>query len=157
VTAATISPATGRRHGVTRVRQTWQVPRSSYRAANAATTAEPRPGPALRRGPKPVVAGAELLAAVQADPERSPWAGEGHRKVWARLRTRDRIRVARKRVLRLMREHHLPSPHRARARPEARHDRRITTDAPNVMWATDATQVTAARDGKAWLFGVVEH
>lgn len=67
------------------------------------------------------------------------------------------IRVARKRVLRLMREHHLLSPHRARPRPEAQHDRRITTDAPNVVWAIDATQVTTVQDGKVWLFGVVEH
>ena len=29
--------------------------------------------------------------------------------------------------------------------------------APNVMWATDATQVTTVRDGKVWLFGVAEH
>ena len=25
------------------------------------------------------------------------------------------------------------------------------------MWAIDATQVTTVRDGKVWLFGVVEH
>ena len=56
-----------------------------------------------------------------------------------------------------MREHSLLSPHRARRRPEAAHDRHITTAAPNIMWATDATQVTTVRDGKVWLFGVAEH
>jgi putative transposase len=25
------------------------------------------------------------------------------------------------------------------------------------MWATDATQIATVRDGKVWLFGVVEH
>ena len=69
----------------------------------------------------------------------------------------DGIRVSRKRVLRLMREHSLLSPHRARTRPQAPHDRQITTDAPNVMWAIDATQVITVQDGKVWLFGVVEH
>src|SRR5215207_718440 len=77
--------------------------------------------------------------------------------IWARLRAIDGIRVSRKRVLRLMREHALLSPHRARPRPEAPHERRITTEAPDVMWATDATRTTTVRDGKAWLFGVAEH
>ncbi|WP_205082715.1 DDE-type integrase/transposase/recombinase, partial [Paracraurococcus ruber] len=65
--------------------------------------------------------------------------------------------VARKRVLRLMRKHHLLSLHRARARAEASHERQIITTAPNVMWAIDATQVTTVQEGKVWLFGVVEH
>ena len=77
--------------------------------------------------------------------------------MWARLRVLDGLRVARKRVLRLMRENALLSPHRARPRPEQTHDRRIVTEAPNVMWAIDATQITTARDGKVWLFGVAEH
>jgi transposase InsO family protein len=152
------SPATGRRYGVARVCQAWQVPRSSFYAAQQAGVAEagPRPSPA-RRGPQPVIPDEELLAAIRADLARSPWTGEGHRKVWARLRTLDGIRVSRKRVLRLMREHSLLSPHRARTRLEAAHDRPIITAAPNVMWATDATQVTTVRDGKVWLFGVAEH
>jgi putative transposase len=45
----------------------------------------------------------------------------------------DGLRVARKRVLRLMREHALLSPYRQRSRPAEVHDRRITTDAPNLM------------------------
>ena len=69
----------------------------------------------------------------------------------------DGIRVSRKRVLRLMREHALLSPHRARPRPQAPHERRIITEAPDVMWATDATQITTVEDGKVWLFGVAEH
>ena len=120
--AASLSPTTKRRYGVARVCRAWRVPRSSYYAAQTAAAATPEPGPALRRGPKPAIADAALLAAIRADLVRSPWTGEGHRKVWARLRTQDGIRVARKRVLRLMREHHLLSPHRARTRPEAQHD-----------------------------------
>src|SRR3712207_5514920 len=77
--------------------------------------------------------------------------------IWARLRAVDAIRVSRKRVLRLMREHALLSPHRARPRPEAPHERRIITEAPNLMRATDATRITTVEDGKVWLFGVAEH
>jgi putative transposase len=152
------SPATGHRYGVARVCQVWDVPRSSFYAARQTNAAEagPRPSPA-RRGPQPAISDEDLLAAIRADLARSPWTGEGHRKVWARLRTLDGIRVSRKRVLRLMHEHALLSPHRARLRPETSHERHIITEAPNLMWAIDATQVTTVADGKVWLFGVAEH
>ena len=65
--------------------------------------------------------------------DRSPFAGEGHRKVWARLRVLDGLRVGRDRVLRLMRENALLSPHRGPQKPVNDHDGRITTDAPGVM------------------------
>jgi putative transposase len=155
--AGAISPTTGRRYGVERVCRVWGVARSSFYAARAAGAEErPRRTPG-RRGPKPAISDADLLAGIRADLARSPWSGEGHRKVWARLRVMDGLRVARKRVLRLMRENMLLSPHRARPRPEQAHDRRIVTEAPNVMWAIDGTQITTVRDGKVWLFGVAEH
>ena len=98
-----------------------------------------------------------MLDTIKADLARSHWTGEGHRKVWARLRILDGVRVSRKRVLRLMREHALLSPHRARSRSGDAHDRHIITQAPNIMWATDATHIVTIQDGKVWLFGVVEH
>ena len=135
--AAETSPTTGRRYGIAEGCRIWDVPRSSFyadrRRADTTTTL------AQRRGPKPVVSDNALLAAVRADLARSPWHGEGHRKVWARLRVLDGIRVARKRVLRVMRENGLLSPHRARTRDDTPHDRHIITEAPNLMWATDAS------------------
>jgi hypothetical protein len=158
VTADTTSPTTGRRYGVARVRRAWEVARSSFYAARRpeAETAASAVVPA-RRGPRPAVSDQHLLTAIRADLARSPWTGEGHRKVWARLRALDGIRVPRRRVLRLMRGHHLLSPHRARRRPAAAHERRIITEAPDVMWATDATRIATVEDGKVWLFGVAEH
>ena len=154
--AETISPSIGRRYGIAQVCRIWDVPRSSFYAdRRRGSTATPIPP--QRRGPKPMVSDNALLAAIRADLARSPWHGEGHRKVWARLRIMDGIRVARKRVLRLMRENALLSPHRARTRDDTPHDRHIITDAPNLMWATDATQIVTVQDGKVWLFGVVEH
>jgi hypothetical protein len=38
-----------------------------------------------------------VLSAIRADLARLPWIGEGHRKVWARLRVLDGLRIARKR------------------------------------------------------------
>jgi hypothetical protein len=62
---------------------------------------------AQRRGPKPKMPDADLLEAIRADLAASPFIGEGHRKVWARLRILHDLRVSRTRVLRLMRENAL--------------------------------------------------
>jgi transposase InsO family protein len=150
--------ATGQPYGVKRVCKLWDVPRSSFYAAQAPKpeSAGPAPPPA-RRGPKPAITDEALLAAIKRDLQTSPWTGEGHRKVWARLRVRDGIRVSRKRLLCLMRENALLSPHRARRKDEGSHQRQIITTAPNVMWAIDATQVTTVQHGKVWVFGVAEH
>jgi putative transposase len=155
--ARATSPASGQRYGARHVRQVWGVPRSSFYAAR-----RPKPDgavarPPAHRGPKPTASDEALLVAIKDDLARSPWTGEGHRKVWARLRVRDGIRVSRKRVLRLMREHALLSPHRARQQRETAHDRHIITAAPNLMWAIDATRITTVQDGKIWLFGAAEH
>jgi len=136
--AETISPSTGRRYGIAQVCRIWDVPRSSF-YADRRRGSTVIPIPPRRRGPKPMVSDGALLAAIRADLARSPWHGEGHRKVWARLRVMDGVRVARKRVLRLMRENALLSPHRSRPRDDTPHDRKIITEAPNLMWATDAS------------------
>jgi transposase InsO family protein len=156
--AKVTSPAGGQPYGIRRVCQAWGVPRSSFYAAQAPTPDSAIPAcPPTRRGPKPFVSDEALLAAIKRDLETSPWTGEGHRKVWARPRVRDGIRVSRKRLLRLMREHAPLSPHRARRRNEDSHERQIITTTPNVMWAIDATQVTTVEHGKVWIFGVAEH
>ena len=112
--AKTTSAATGQTYGVKRVCQVWDAPRSSFYAAQAPKPANAEPQAPARRGPKPVIPDEALLAAIKHDLATSPWTGEGHRKVWARLRVRDGIRVSRKRVLRVMRQNALLSPHRAR-------------------------------------------
>jgi hypothetical protein len=82
--ATTISPGAGRRYGVARVCQVWGLPRSSFYAARQPQVDTGAPAaPARRRGPKPAVSDEALLAAIRADLARSPWTGEGHRKVWA--------------------------------------------------------------------------
>ena len=82
--AKATSPASGQPYGIRRVCQAWGVPRSSFYAAQTPTSdsASPAPPP-VRRGPKPAVTDETLLAAIRRDLERSPWTGEGHRKVWA--------------------------------------------------------------------------
>src|ERR1035437_4224941 len=130
--AAAISACTGRGYGVACVCDGFGVARSSFYAWRQQQE-RPTPPPS-RRGPKPAISDTALLSAIRADLARSPWIGEGHRKVWARLRVLDGLRVARTRVLRLMRENGLLSPHRHLPRPGEAHDGHITTDAPNLMW-----------------------
>ena len=54
---------------------------------------------------------AALLTQIRATLTGSPFHGEGHRKVWARLRLRG-VRTSKRRVLRLMRNHDLLAPSR---------------------------------------------
>lgn len=153
--STTVSPATGRSYGVERVCGIWEVPRSSFYASRVAND-EAGPTPA-RRGPKPKISDEDLLAAITDDLATSPFIGEGHRKVWARLRVRDGIRVAANRVLRLMRRHNLLSPHRGRRGEPNVHDGKIITDAPNLMWGTDGARILTVDDGWVWAFFAVEH
>jgi putative transposase len=153
----TISEITGKRYGVQRVCRVWEVARSSvYERRGRAEKRREVDAPA-RRGPKPEVTDAELLAAIEADLKRSPFSGEGHRKVHARLRILDDIRVSRKRALRVMRENSLLSPHRVRQGKTKVHDGKIITLMPNVMWGTDGARVFTLDDGWVWVFSAVEH
>jgi putative transposase len=96
--AAATSPATGQAYGVKRVCAIWGVARSSFYDAQCQKSQPPERTPG-RRGPKPALSDADLLAAIRQDLDRSPWSGEDHRKVWARLRVLGGIRVSRSRVL----------------------------------------------------------
>ncbi len=152
--SAATSPAADRVYGVQRVCAAWAFPRASYYATNPAL---PAPAVSEKRGPKTPLDDAALLALIRADLEQSPFRGEGHRKVFGRLRYVGGHRVGRNRILRLMRLHHLLSPHRTVPTLAKAHDGRITTDAPNVRWATDGAKVWTADDGWLWVFTTLEH
>jgi transposase InsO family protein len=76
---------------------------------------------------------AALVLEIRAVLAASPFHGEGHRKVWARLRHRG-VRSSRRRVLRLMREQGLLAPSRTGAPhgPKA-HDGAIVPDTVDAM------------------------
>ncbi len=87
-----------------------------------------------------------------------PFAGEGHRKVRARLRRDHQIHVGKNRVLRLMRCAGLLAPQRAAKRRRPRlHDGKVITDAPNIRWGTDATMAWTKNDGWVWVFALLDH
>lgn len=154
----TVSPSTGKVYGVERVCSAWGVPRSSfYHELSTVPRADEEEPAKHKRGPRTDIGDDELLALIKEDLEASPFVGEGHRKVWARLRFGKKVKASKKRVLRIMRENNLLSPHRVPAAPPVEHDGTIITDEPDVMWATDGAKVFTLEDGWGWVFATVEH
>jgi transposase InsO family protein len=97
-----------------------------------------------------------LVEAIRAVLAASPFHGEGHRKVWARLRHAG-VRTSRRRVLRLMGEHDLLAPSRAGSpRGPRSHDGTIVPDAVDEMWGTDLT-TTVTGEGQAAVFVALDH
>jgi len=147
-----VSVSTGRRYGLAVVCRVWEFSRATfYRNRHRGSQPPPR-----RRGPRGEHSDEELLKAIREDLESSPWVGEGHRKVHARLRSRG-IRTSKRRVLRLMREAQLLAPSRAgRAHGPKAHDRSIIPERPDQLWGTDATS-TLTGEGNTGIFFVVDH
>jgi putative transposase len=152
--AKSTSPSTGKTYGLKTVCAAWGIGRSTIyaqkRTLSASTIKQ-------RRGPKPKMSDEKVLMEIRRDLNESPFHGEGHRKVHARLRHRKKVIVGRERVRRIMGESRLLSPYRCATGKEKAHDGTIVTDAPNVMWATDATKVMTVEDGWVWFFGIIEH
>ena len=92
-----ISPSSGKPYGLALV---WRAGRATVYRHRAGPMTEPPE----RRGPVGPMPDAALLTAIRAVLAGSPFHGEGHRKVWARLRLAG-VRTSKRRVLRLMREH----------------------------------------------------
>lgn len=151
------SVGAGKCYGLKRVCRVLEFPRSTIYAQQARASAQVVPLRAVRRGPKPKRPDTDLLLAIRADLEASPFTGEGHRKVWARLRILRDIRVSRARVLRLMRENSLLSPHRRPQGEPVLHDGTIQTERPNEMWGTDGVRIETVDEGWVWVFSAVDH
>jgi transposase InsO family protein len=148
------SPSTHRPYGIARVVREWALPRSTIYAQRA-RHAQPAP---RRRGRPPATDDAALLAAIRTVIAESPFHGEGHRKIWARLRTLKGVRTSMRRVLRVMREAELLAPTR-QPEPvvERPHEGTIVTDRPNVMWGTDATAAVTLVEGPTTIFAAIDH
>ena len=99
---------------------------------------------------------AALTSEIRAVLAASPFHGEGHRKVWARLRHAG-TRTPLRRVLRLMRENDLLAPSRVGSpRGPRNHDGTIIPATVDTMWGTDLT-TTFTGEGHAAVFIAVDH
>ena len=146
------SPSTSRAYGILRVARLWGISRATlYRQRRG-----DQPGPRRRPGPVGPMPDEALVEAIRALLAASPFHGEGHRKIWARLRFAG-IRTSKRRVLRLMREHGLLAPIRV-GRPHGpkAHDGTIRTERVDEMWGTDLTS-TMTGEGQASIFITVDH
>lgn len=151
--SSTLSASTNRLYGIERVCRVWSIPRSTVYDHRQ----RQQQGRELeRRGPKPVVPDDELLNHIRKDLAESPFVGEGHRKVFYRLRESG-IQCSRDRTLRVMRDNDLLSPHRVAQGEPSVHDGRITTDVPNDMWGTDGAKLFTLEEGWVWGFFAVDH
>ena len=146
------SPSNGKPYGVARVCRVWRAARATLYRHRAPVRVEPP----RRRGPVGPMADAVLAERVRAVLSASPFHGEGHRKVWARLRHAG-VRTSKRRVLRLMREHGLLAPSRVGSpRGPRNHDGTIIPDAVDTMWGTDMTTTWTA-EGQTAVFVAVDH
>ena len=145
------SPVTGKPYGLAAVCRAWRIARSGVYRHRTPPSSAPR-----RRGPMGALSDAALTAAIKAVLSASPFHGEGHRKVWARLRHAG-IRTSLRRVLRLMREHDLLAPGRVGSpRGPRNHEGTIVPETIDTMWGTDLT-ATFTGEGPAAVFIAVDH
>ena len=145
-----VSPSTDQVYGLRRVTRLWGLSRATIYRHRLEPIARKKPGPLGAMSDE------DLVAAIRQLLQDSPFHGEGHRKLWARLRFAG-IRTSRRRVLRLMREHDLLAPQRVgRPRGPRAHDGTITTERVDLMWGTDLTSVMTG-EGQAAVFVAVDH
>lgn len=149
------SVSTRKPYGMRQVCSVWDIPRSTlYWQRNHVEPARP----SLRPGPDGPCSDDALVEYISTVLRESPFHGEGHRKVWARLRYLKDIRTSKRRTLRLMREHGLLAPQRAgRAHGPKAHDGVISTGRPDEMWGTDMTGAVTVGEGQAGVFVAVDH
>ena len=146
----------GDRRGLRRAAGLRRLGHAAAPSFYAARTVSEAPTPGRRRGPRPGVDDAGLLEAIRRDLDRSPFSGAGTARsgpacapsmASASAGTGCSASCAKA----------LLSPHRGPQRPANDHAGRITTDAPGVMWGTDAAVIPTVEDGNIALFVVVEH
>ena len=108
------------------------------------------------RGPKTALSNEELAEEIRTVLKASPFLGEGHRKVKARLAAKG-IRAGKNRVLRLRAHGLLATVRRGHPRGDRSHSGRIRTERLDELWGTDASRFWTKAEGWCWFFAAVDH
>ena len=156
--SVTLSPSGNRTYGVTLVCRAWEIGRSNFCdwRDRRDSDVEPR-----RRAPRPAISDVEPAEAIR----------DLHARLEGRLRHPRRWVPQDPRPLAPAGSPRRPGscpagPARTRpAQPDPRRARawnagarrRITTDRPDEMWGTDATQALTLDEGTAWVFAAIDH
>lgn len=145
-------------YSLARVLRTWEIARSTFYARKQCAKLPIDRTHGHKRGPQGPCDDETLLEKIRELLAKSSFHGEGHRKVWAKLRVLCAIRTSKDRVLRLMRENNLLAPTRVGHKHGPKgHEGTILTEVPNRMWGTDMTGTVTVREGKACVFVAVDH
>jgi len=125
--------------------------------SSSAWYTKPKEGEKRRPGPVPAIDDVKALTLIKDEIKDSKFHSEGYIKVKKRMEKKGH-KIAKHRVNDLMRENSLLSSIRpVRGGRKNKHEGKITTHAPNLMWATDGKKFFAGKDGWCWFFGVIEH
>ena len=150
-----MSPKTGRPYPIRMLCEVYGVARSTLYAQAKLPVREGAPA---KRGPKTPLSDEERVGMIRRTLSERPFHGEGHRKVHAVLRYRNKVVVGRRRVLRLMRQEGLLAPvHFRHVHGDKAHEGKIVTEAPNRVWGTDAARFQTEKDGGCWFFVAIDH
>lgn len=118
---------------------------------------KPKEGLKKRPGPSATIDDDEALKLIKEEIRSSKFHSEGYIKVKKRMDKKGH-KIAKHRVNDLMRKNSLLSSIRpVRGGRKHKHEGKITTNAPNLMWATDGKKFFAGKDGWCWFFGVIDH
>jgi putative transposase len=143
----------GKPFGLARVCRVGRMSRATLSRQRGAGLDRPPPKRPGAIGP---CSDADLVEQIRAEIAAAAFHREGYRKIWARLRFAG-IRSSQPRIRRLMKEHALPAPHRARPPRQRSHEGPITTPAVDPMGGTDMTQAVTVDQGRAFVFATVDH
>ena len=125
--------------------------------SSSAWYTKPKEGETKRPGPIPAIDDVKALVLIKEEIKDSKFHSEGYIKIKKRMDKKG-YKIAKHRVNDLMRGNSLLSATRPmRGGRKNKHEGKIITYAPNLMWATDGKKFFAGKDGWCWFFGVIEH
>ncbi|NPV02569.1 MAG: DUF1153 domain-containing protein [Brevinematales bacterium] len=112
-----------------------------------------------KRGPKTEINDDELLSLIKEEIAGLKFYGMGYIKIWIRINRKlekKGLSVGKARTYRVMKDNNLlqKSPEKP---VKNKHDGKIITGKPNVMWATDGKRFWTRKEGWCWFFGVSDH